>query len=1111
MTTRKRKDDSKRPTHYIGIGASAGGLEAIESFFKQMPAKSNLAFIVVQHLSPDYKSLMVELLSKKTEMPVNRAEEGMEVLANNVYLIPPKKNLTIFHGKLLLNDKVSNQGINLPIDIFLRSLAEDQAERTIAIILSGTGSDGARGVRAIKELGGMVMVQDEESAKFDGMPRAAISTGVADFILPPNKMPEQLLAYVAHPYVSGEKHTDLLLKDADALTRLFAELREKTKADFTYYKPSTITRRIERRMSVNQISDFEEYVRYLQNYPGEVMALYRDLLIGVTNFFRDPEAMLELEEKWLPELLLRLNKREIRFWVAGCSTGEEAYTLAILVKEAMEKAGISRDVKIFATDIDKDAIVTASMGIYPESIAGDLPPNIMAKYFYHKEEKLQIARPLREMVVFAQHNLIKDPPFTNIDLISCRNLLIYLQPVLQQKAFGMFNFSLNAGGLLYLGTSETVGEMADYFEVLHQKHKIYKSRGKTQPLRHDLHIRSRDDRSYPTQPFAVGGRDRRVGDSDGSRIIKQYLEVASEQYLPLSVIVNERLEIVHIVGNTEGYFKLPSGPAGYDITKMAAKDLAIPLATGVQKVFRTNGEISYTNIRLKHRNEDRTIRIRIVPLPESKGHEPLVAVFFEEIGTRPTMEQAAGVSYDASEETQQRISDLEQELQFARENLQATIEELETSNEELQATNEELLASNEELQSTNEELQSTNEELYTVNAEHQNKIIELTELNNDVENLLTSSRIGTLLLDEDLEIRKFSPEVTNIFHVMDKDIGRPITHIAHRLINFDPVELIRTVRTTNRLVEKELQAEGDRFYLARILPYAIGPNAYSGVVLSFINITEARTTRNHLDNSRQTALDISQYIPAGLFIYAEDQQNKLVLESSNPAAQKMTGISMEEWGGKRFEEIWPQANQRGITKQLQKVLETGETCYLEDLHYSDDNLKGAYRMHAFRLPDRRLAVSFEDITDRKRMRRALEENEQKYRTLFETMVQGVVYQKSDGGIISANPAAERILGMTFDQMRGVTSFDPCWRSVKEDGSTLSGEDHPAMVALRTGEPVFGFVMGVHASTNAATRWILVNACPQFREEEDKPYQVYTTFEDITERYGLFSDPVETGN
>lgn len=1242
MTSGIDQKESVQPSHYVGIGASAGGLEALEAFFVNMSPESNLAFIVIQHLSPDYKSLMVELLSKKTAMPVHRAEDGMEVHANSVYLIPPKKNLTIFHGRLVLNDKEVNQGISLPIDIFFRSLAEDQGDKTIAIVLSGTGSDGTRGVRAIKEMGGMVMVQDESTAKFDGMPRAAISTGVADFILSPEKMPGQLLGYVSHPYISGKRQADLLLQDADALTRLFAELRDKTKVDFTHYKPSTITRRIERRMSVNQLGDFEEYVRYLQSYPGEVIALYRDLLIGVTSFFRDPEAMQALEEKWLPTLLARLKNREIRCWVAGCSTGEEAYTLAILLKEAMEKLAISRDIKIFATDIDREAIVTASTGIYPESIAGDLPPLIMGKYFYHKEEKLQIARHIREMVVFAQHNLIKDPPFTNIDLISCRNLLIYLQPVLQQKVFSMFNFSLNPEGLLFLGSSESIGEMGDCFEVLHQKGKIFRSRGKAQPLRQELEVRDRGERGIPRPLFSAHKRDRRIADAEGNMVVRQYLEMAAEHYLPLSVIVNERLQIVHIVGNSDGFFKIPSGPVEYDIAKLAARDLAIPLTTGVQKVFRSGEELSYTNIRLQHRNEDRNIRIRIRPLPELKGHEALVVVFFEEIESRPITGDTP-IIYDAGAEVQQRIADLEQELQFARENLQATIEELETSNEELQATNEELLASNEELQSTNEELQSTNEELYTVNAEHQNKIIELTELNNDVDNLLTSSRIGTLLLDEDLEIRKFSPEVTKIFHILEKDIGRPLTHITHRLLDFEPMEMIRAVRENNIPCEEEIQAEGGRWYLVRAMPYSIGPSAYSGVVLTFIDISDARTAKSSLANSRKNTEDISQYIPAGLLLYRTGEQGQLVLESSNPEAERMTGISTEKWAGKTFDEIWPAAEKLGLTARLRDVVKTGEVCSLENFRYDDGQFSGVYRICAFRLAEGRLAVSFEDVTDRIEaedalrrsrqfilavidslsshicvidqhgvivavnnawrefaaknrrasgdvstialgegsnylsvcaratgsdgdvarqfaegiravldgqiadfsleypchspdqqrwfmgrvtrltgytdrhavvahenisdrvsMRQEIEESERQYRSLFETMAQGVVYQNSAGKIVAANPAAERILGMSLAQMRGITSDDPRWRAIREDGSDLPGDEHPAMVALRSGKPVFGFVMGVHSSSFTTPRWILVSASPQFRDGYEGPYEVYTTFEDITDRRTLLA-------
>lgn len=988
MQKKRPAQPTNIPSHIVGIGASAGGLEAIETFFKNMPLNSGLAFVVIQHLSPDYKSLMVELLTKKTQMPVHRAEDGMEVLAGNVYLIPPKKNLSIFHGKLLLNDKAVNQGINLPIDIFLRSLAEDLGEQAIAIILSGTGSDGTRGVRAIKEMGGMVMVQNEESAKFDGMPKAAAATGVADFILPPEAMPDQLLAFVAHPYVSGEKHADLLLGETDGLTKLFAILREVTKVDFTLYKPSTITRRIERRMSVNQIGDFEEYVSYVQNYPGEVMTLYRDLLIGVTSFFRDPEAMTELEERWLPEVLTRVTKREIRCWVAGCSTGEEAYTLAILCKEVMEKLGISRDIKIFATDIDRDALAIASAGNYPEGIIGDLTQRITGKYFYHKEEKLQVVRHLREMVVFAQHNLIKDPPFTNIDLISCRNLLIYLQPVLQRKVFEMFNFSLNPQGLLFLGTSESTGEMSECFESLHQKHKIFRSRGTMRIPRHQLDLRAREYDHSPS--LHVRSRDQRQTELESSRLIRQFLDLAAQRYLPLSLVINERMEVVHIIGNAEGYLTFPSGPTDFDINKLAPRELAIPLSTGIQKVLRTREEISFTNVRLRLHNEYRTIRITIVPLLEIKGQSPLVAIFLEEVEQLPRSRGESTTLYDLDEEAQQRIRDLEQELQFARENLQATIEELETSNEELQATNEELLASNEELQSTNEELQSTNEELYTVNAEHQNKIIELTELNNDVDNLLTSCHIGMLLLDEDLEIRKFSPEISNIFNIMSKDIGRPIHHLSHRLIDFDPLSTMGEVLRTTLPFEQEVCSQQDRWYLLRILPYAIGPKVYSGVVLTLVDITEARSTLNRLIDSRKTTREISQ---------------------------------------------------------------------------------------------------------------ELEESEQRCQLLLDTMKQGVIHQDGNGRIIGINSAARRLLGLGNDTLLRLSDPDQLWQPIDEQGRPIPPAEMPCKLALHSGRPVLGRLMGITASDPAGRRWLLVNAIPLTREGDEQATEVFSTLEDITDHAG----------
>ncbi|MCG8615220.1 MAG: PAS domain-containing protein, partial [Desulfobacterales bacterium] len=815
-------EDKRAIVHYVGIGASAGGLEAIEEFFSRMPENSGLAFIVIQHLSPDYKSLMVELLSKKTKIPVHRSTDGMTVKPDNIYMIPPKKNLTIFHGKLVLKEKDSSRGVNLPIDIFLRSLAEDQAERAIAIILSGTGSDGTRGVRAIKEQGGMVMVQDDATSKFNGMPRAAISTGVADFILPPKQMPDQLMAYVGHPYVSGKLPSQALLSDENSLTRIFAELREKTKVDFTYYKPSTIIRRIERRMTVNQIDQLSDYVHHLQKYPVEVMTLYKELLIGVTSFFRNKDAMETLMMTSLSQLIESAENRELRLWVTACSTGEEAYTVAILAKEAMEKLGVARDVKIFATDLDRDAIVQAGNGIYPESIAADLSPKMLGKYFYRKEENYQIARHIREMVVFAQHNLVKDPPFTKIDMICCRNLLIYLQPILQKKVMEMFNFSLNAGGILFLGNSETIGDMTEFFETVHQKHKIYRCIGKQAVVETNIETRERN-KFRKTMPYSFRETFRRFRHLENSNMMDRYMAVLENNYMPLSIIVNEQMDILHIFGTAEGYFKVPSGRAEFNISKMAVKELNIPLATGIQRVFKSREELIYSNIKINTLERPKKISLRIIPLPDKKDHERLVAVFFEDMKTEAHPGEIDTEVYDIQEDVQQRIRDLEQELQFSNENLQATIEELETSNEELQATNEELLASNEELQSTNEELQSTNEELFTVNAEYQSKIIELTEMNNDVENLLANSGIEILILDENQDIRKCSPGLSNIFNILEKDIGRPITDLSHHIEDFDLIDALDTVQQSKKLVALSREATDGTHYLIRVMPYYIGP------------------------------------------------------------------------------------------------------------------------------------------------------------------------------------------------------------------------------------------------------------------------------------------------
>ncbi len=625
---KETKDTSEKntPSHIVGVGASAGGLEAIESFFKAMPSNSGVAFVVVQHLSPDHKSLMVELLSKHTHMSVRRAEDGMSVERDCVYLIPPNHNLRLFHGTLLLTEQQRDlRGINLPIDIFLRSLAEDQGDKAIAIILSGTGSDGTSGIRAIKEELGMVMVQSEESAAFDGMPRSAIATGLVDFVMAPEDMPNQLLSYLDHPFASKDEIAGKLLTDDDGLTRIFALLREHNKIDFTFYKPTTIVRRIERRMAVCQIHQLNDYVRYLESYPIEINNLYKDLLIGVTSFFRDPPAFDALH-KHLPELMKNAKDRSLRLWVAGCSTGEEAYTLAILCQEVMEKHNLHLDVKIFATDIDHDATMRASTGTFAESAVAEIDPSLVSKYFYPKEDNYLISRQIREMVVFAKHNLIKDPPFTSIDMISCRNLLIYLQPVLQQRALEMFNFALNPQGILLLGSSETTGDMSEYFEPVDHKWRIYQSRGRKRHMELSTPAATLDANRWRSSS-RLASRHSVIQTHEEERLLDRLLQSLSGDYLPFCMVISEDMELMHLVGDANNYLRFSPGKPVNDVSKLAIKDLAIPISTGVQKVVNSGDELIYSNIHLHDSNTPHTVNMRLKPLPGKKGQARLIGVF----------------------------------------------------------------------------------------------------------------------------------------------------------------------------------------------------------------------------------------------------------------------------------------------------------------------------------------------------------------------------------------------------------------------------------------------------------------------------------------------------
>lgn len=908
------KPTDNKPLHYIvGIGASAGGLEAIEAFFKQMPANTGLSFVVIQHLSPNYKSLMVELLSKHTPMPVLRIEDGMKIERNTVYLIPPRKNVTVFHDKLLLTEQDPSKGINLPIDIFLRSLGEDAKERAIGIILSGTGSDGTRGIRVIKEFGGMVMVQDEDSAKFDGMPKNAFATGLSDFNLPPEKMPEQLLAFVKHPYATMQEKNIAPTDDND-MSRIFSILREKCKIDFTFYKPNTVVRRIERRISINQLHDLSEYLEFLRTNPYEVSVLFQELLIGVTSFFRDEHVFDEIREHWLSKLVPLLVDDELRVWVTACSTGEEAYTMAMLLSEFREQSGHYFRIKIFATDVDQIAIDKASIGKYPESIIADIPPKLLSKYFVRRDDYFQVNQKIREMVVFAQHNLIKDPPFTNIHLLSCRNVLIYFQAVLQKKILELFNFSLVKDGLLLLGSSESVGDMAEYFEIASAKSKLFISKGK-QKLVGFASIAPILP-NYAAYPSSLG-RSSPYAQED--RVLERFIKVIENDVLPFTLIVNENMEISHIFGDAKDYLTYPTGKLVSNITKVVKKDLSIPIATGIQKALKGNNEVILTNIRIREKDALRTFRLQFKQLPRKSSQEKLVAVLLSETVESSNFIEAETLTYDVNQDARQRITDLEHELQFTRENLQATVEELETSNEELQATNEELLASNEELQSTNEELQSVNEELYTVNAEHQGKITELTLLNNDLDNLFNSTNIATLFLDENLDIRRFTPRLQMIFHILESDLGRPFFHLTHSIEKLDLRGVVNTVNDTHVGFDKEIQLTNGHWYLLRVIPYAISANVNAGVILTFIDIHELKKTQLELlkreQEETQRLAKFVQFSNDAVFLLELDG----TIITWNRAAETLYGWTEREALHMNFNNLIPDTEKPSSQQRLEDL------------------------------------------------------------------------------------------------------------------------------------------------------------------------------------------------
>jgi two-component system CheB/CheR fusion protein len=923
---RRQKDASVIETQalfpIVGIGASAGGLDAFEKFFTNMPPDTGIAFVLVQHLDPTHKSILSELIKRYTSMKVLEVGDGMLVEPNSVYVIPPNRYMGILHRKLHLLEPTALPGHRTPIDYFFRTLAEDQKENAICVVLSGTGTEGTLGLRAVKGEGGLGMVQDPESAKYDGMPRNAISTGLADYILPVEQMPEQLIAYSQHAIVRVPgKPADVTPKEADYLEKIFMIVRSQTGHDFSHYKQNTVLRRIERRMAVNRITELSHYVRYVQEQQAEADNLFKDLLIGVTNFFRDKEAFNILRDKVIPKLFENWSAdRPIRIWVPGCATGEEPYTIAMLCRDFMDSIKNRFSVQIFATDLNSEAIEMARLGNYPESISTDVPAEFLERYFIKEGGFYHIKKEIRDMVVFALQNVITDPPFSRIDLVTCRNLLIYLGAELQKKVLPLFHYALNRHAFLFLGSSESIGEFTDLFSPLDRKWKLYtrKDAGSGREVFPYLHTPTVTDRRI-TAP-ATG--------YTSSTEIPTHREVVEklimESYGPAGVLINEKEEILYIHGRTGKYLEPASGEftAKNSILDMARPGLKIELAQSIRKVVKGKTEIRSDRLRIKTNGEELLINLVVKPVSELASMKGHLLVIFE----NAPYEEANGAETEPNDSTEAgehpRVRQLEHELISTREYLQATVEELETSNEELQSTNEELQSSNEELQSTNEELetskeelQSVNEELNTVNTELQHKIEELTRTSNDLNNLLASTDIGTIFLDTHLNVQRFTPTMTDFINVIQTDVGRPLAHIVTNLKYGKLVEDAQEVLRTLVPKEQEIQTNDDRWYSMRILPYRTVENVIDGVVITFVDTSVfRRTMKAAAEEAQKQEVSIINTVREPLLLLDRD----LRIESANESFYRTFKVKPKETKGKLLYDL---ANRQWDIPALRDLLE----------------------------------------------------------------------------------------------------------------------------------------------------------------------------------------------
>lgn len=901
----------------VGIGASAGGLEAFEQFFRKIPPDCGMAFVLVSHLDPDHGSLLTEILQRSTTMPVVEAVDQVRVEPNHVYVLPPNREMAIFHGALQLNEPEMPRGQRMVIDAFLRSLAEDQGEKAIGIILSGTGTDGTLGLRAIQGAGGITLVQEPATAKYDGMPVSAIHAGYATYTLAVEKMPEQLLSNTRQLNVQQEKPRPDT-NGTSGLSRILMLLRSGTGNDFSLYKKSTIGRRIERRMAQHNIEDTEIYARYLKEHPAEVQLLFKELLINVTSFFRDPEAFVAMKQDILPLLLKDKPESYVfRVWVAGCATGEEAYSIAILLRELMNETGREFKTQIYSTDLDDDAIAVARAGFYPPNIAQDVTPERLRRFFIKEDAGYRVKKEIREMVVFATQNIIKDPPFTKLDLLSCRNLMIYLEPELQNRVIPAFHYALKPGGVLLLSPSESIGNHVELFTPLNRKWKFYQ----TKPSIASTRVVMSSGLSW-TKDNPSKGPDEvttKLKETDFAELTRRAL---LQSYAPASVVTNIKGDILFVHGDTGKYLRPAPGQAGFNVIEMAREGLQLELrsaiATATEKGVPTlNRETAFGSNGESHR-----VSFSVRPLPFIEPNQGLLLVSFQDVaGSKPEKPAAPASSSKgktprgkaaAVSAEQHRIEELERDLSYTKENLHATIEEQQASNEELKSTNEEMQSTNEELQSTNEELetskeelQSVNEELVTVNAELQNKIEQLAGMQNDMKNLLDNINVGTIFLNDSLNIKRFTREAIRVYRLAASDVGRPLGDIKSNIRDDDLLDDAQAVLDSLVPREREVSTADGEWYLARIQPYRTLDNIIDGVVLTFTDISKRMLAETAMKDARELAESIVNTVREPLLVLDSTAKvisaSRAFYENFKVAAQDTVGRQLYELGNRQWD------------------------------------------------------------------------------------------------------------------------------------------------------------------------------------------------------------------